>query len=145
MAEWLREELSEYCFIGVGGEVGLLGEQVPIAYKKELFQLLYYETFWLSDTPYIPGSRFKIQSSCPRICTTAILWENKPAYCLKTKKAFGVINLHLDHESAFARSEGNKTVLAKVSENERLKNIPIIIAGDFNAAPESDEMKQLKT
>lgn len=65
VADWLKEELTEYYVIGCGRDETLEGEQVPIAYRKNKFNLLQMETYWLSDEPYIPASVIRIRA-CAR-------------------------------------------------------------------------------
>ena len=56
VAAWLKENLTEYYIAGCGREKDLTGEAMIIAYRKERFQSVSLETFWLSPTPYMPGS-----------------------------------------------------------------------------------------
>ena len=53
MAAWLKENLTEYYIAGCGREKDLTGEAMIIAYRKERFQSVSLETFWLSPTPYV--------------------------------------------------------------------------------------------
>lgn len=64
VAAWLKENLTEYYIAGCGREKDLTGEAMIIAYRKERFQSVSLETFWLSPTPYVPGSRYPVQSMC---------------------------------------------------------------------------------
>lgn len=43
--------LPSYAHVGVGREGGKKGELTPIVYKKNGFELLEHNTFWLSETP----------------------------------------------------------------------------------------------
>ena len=52
----------------------------PVAFKRDRFELQYFDQRWLSDTPFEPGSRFADQSGCPRIfvvCTLRDRMEDK--------------------------------------------------------------------
>ena len=69
---WLKENLTEYYIAGCGREKDLTGEAMIIAYRKERFQSVSLETFWLSPTPYVPGSRYPVQSMCPRTATDVV-------------------------------------------------------------------------
>ena len=48
VAAWLKENLTEYYIAGCGREKDLTGEAMIIAYRKERFQSVSLETFWLS-------------------------------------------------------------------------------------------------
>ena len=138
VAAWLKEQLTEYYIVGCGrGEV-LDGEAMIIAYRKDRYQIASLETFWLSPTPYVPGSRYEVQSICPRTATDVVFQD------LESGKIFRVINTHLDHEGAEARKLGLEQILAHLGEEKLFSDVPVILAGDFNAEPDSREMKLLK-
>ena len=56
VAAWLKENLTEYYIAGCGREKDLTGEAMIIAYRKERFQSVSLETFWLSPTTSAPRS-----------------------------------------------------------------------------------------
>lgn len=128
MKEALYEHLTDYVVVGCGREASYRGESACLAYKKDRFQLIELENFWLSATPDLPGSRYGIdQSPCPRVTTAALL---------KLREAsapFWFINTHLDHEGSVARLLGSIQIVQFAST----KKHPCIITGDFNATPES--------
>lgn len=66
----MRRMLPEYDFIGHLRDADYTGEGVFTAILKSRIQLLGMDSYWLSPTPYQPGSRFEIQSLCPRTCLT---------------------------------------------------------------------------
>ena len=72
MAAWLKRSLPDYYAVGCPRGQKLDGEQVTVAFRKEGYQLLEMHTFWLSETPAAPGSRYPGQSSCPRTCTETL-------------------------------------------------------------------------
>ena len=109
-----------------------------IAYRKERFQSVSLETFWLSPTPYVPGSRYPVQSMCPRTATDVVFED------METGKVFRVINTHLDHECAGARKLGLEQILAHLRAEQAFADVPVILSGDFNAEPDSEEMKPLR-
>lgn len=121
---YIKENLSEYSYVGVGREDGIEGgEFAPIFYKKDKFNLLESDTFWLSNTPNIPSKSWN--SACVRICTYAKFLEKS------TNKEFILMNTHFDHESEMARYESAKLIKDKIKEIKQ--NIGIIIMGDFNS------------
>lgn len=138
VAVWLKEALWDYYVIGCGRSAALEDEQLSIAYRKDRLNLIQMETYWLSETPYTPGSRYPRQSVCPRTCTEAVFEE------LSTGRVFRAANVHLDHEAAGAREQGLRQVLRKMERPTLFPGAPAIIAGDMNAEPDSPEMAALE-
>ena len=138
VAVWLKENLSSYYVLGCGRSENLRDEQMAIAYKKDKYNLISMETYWLSKTPHLPGSRYKEQSICPRTCTEVLLED------LEENKVFRIINTHLDHEGSHARRLGLQQIINKVEENTFFKEVPTFLMGDFNAEPSSDELSILR-
>lgn len=134
VAVWLKEELKEYYVIGCGRSETLENEQVTIAYRKDSINLIQMETYWLSETPYVPASRYPDQSICPRVSTEA-LFEDYAA-----KKVFRVVNTHLDHEGKGAREQGLRQIMEKLEKASLFAQAPAIVTGDMNAEPDSPEM-----
>lgn len=97
------------------------------------------DTFWLSETPFVPGSRYQEQSECPRVCTEVVLED------LEEKKVFRLMNVHLDHLGAEARRLGLNQMLKKIEEELLLPDAPVLLAGDFNAEPGAWEMREIET
>ena len=93
------------------------------------------DTFWLSSTPKIPESRYdgSDQSDCARIATAVIL---KP---IDSAELLLFINTHTDHQGTLAR----KLASAQLLEYASQKGIATVITGDFNAAPDSTEIKMI--
>lgn len=138
VAVWLKDNLHDYYVIGCGRDEKLENEQMSIAYNKLKFDLIEMETFWLSNNPNIPGSRYETQSECPRTCTVALFRETE------TKEVFRVYNTHLDHIGSDARKLGLSQILNTIKKKESFTNAPVILAGDFNALPDSLEMNLIK-
>ena len=109
VAVWLQEELTGYYVIGCGRSATLEDERVAIAYRADRMNLIGMETWWLSEEPYTPASRYPDQSICPRVCTEAVFAAQD------TKQVFRVINAHLDHEGADAREKGLRQILEKLN------------------------------
>lgn len=137
VAAWLKEQLEDYYVIGCGRGGNLEDEQVPIAYRRDRINLIQMETYWLSETPWMPGSRYPGQSICPRTATEAVFQD------LEEKYVFRVVNTHLDHEGAGARARGLRQILEKLEGAALFPGAPTVIAGDMNAEPDSREMAVL--
>ena len=138
MAAWLKKSFPDYYAVGCGRGEKLDGEQMTVMFRKNDYQLLEMHTFWLSETPLVPGSRYP-DSSCPRCCTAVVLMEEVSG------QVFRVLNTHLDHRGKTAREQGLVQVLRYAEEAVTFPGVPFILAGDFNAEPDSEEMRILET
>ncbi len=139
MSAWLKRSLPDYYAVGCGHGAKFDGEQMTVAFRKEAYQLLEMSTFWLSETPDVPGSRYSGQSSCPRTCTDAVLMEETSG------QVFRVLNTHLDHVGKEARTRGLAQILRYAEQPRLFSDVPMILAGDLNAEPDDEEMSLLKT
>lgn len=137
-AAWLKEALEGYSVIGCGRTEALDDEQMTIAYRRDRLNLIAMETFWLSETPGVPGSRYPRQSICPRSGTDALFED------LETRRVFWLTNVHLDHEFAEARELGLRQALARAENRTLFPHAPAVIVGDMNAEADSLEMAPLK-
>lgn len=134
MVAWLKENLTDYYVIGCGRNKGLGGEQMSIAFRKDKYDLIEMRTFWLSETPFQSGSKYS-DSACPRTCTEAVFVE------LESKRVLRVLNTHLDYIGHLARMESIKQIMRHVNGLTLFPDAPIILAGDFNAYPEDEELE----
>lgn len=134
---FLRRALPTYTIYFNQRDDDFGGEGVATAVKNGSLGLLSLDFFWLSETPYIPGSRYKIQSPCPRVCQ-----------CLLFKRPNGellrVYNNHLDHESDEARILGIGQVLRRIKEDVEKYPSAFFVLGDFNAVPDSKTVQFCK-
>ena len=131
MREFMRSAIGDtYVLLGCGRKANYRGEGVCIAYKRELFELVSLDTFWLSDTPRIAGSRYTSldQSHCPRTAVVATLSPKD------SEETFTFVNTHLDHKGAEARLAGMKQVMAEI---QRIGG-KFMLTGDMNASPTSE-------
>ncbi len=125
-----------WAYVGVGRDDGQgKGEFSCIFYKKERFEVRESGTFWLSETPDVPGSK-SWKTECTRVCTWAHLRDRT------TGKVFWFFNTHLDHRSAEARENGMALILKRIGMVE--KGEPVILTGDMNAVPESEPIAKAR-
>lgn len=138
MVGYLQTSLPEYEMIGKGRDGDEQGEYNAIFYKKIMLNLIDEDQFWLSETPDIPGS-MDWDTGCTRICTwgTFLPADESPA-------AFIFLNTHLDHLSQLAREKGSQ-LLGNTVETALQAEIPVILAGDFNAAPDNEAIRYLES
>ncbi|MBD2699066.1 endonuclease/exonuclease/phosphatase family protein [Spirosoma sp. BT702] len=130
-------ELQDFAFIGAGRDDGKeAGEHSAIFYKKDRFKVLQSGNFWLSETPDKPGKGWDA-TCCNRICSWAKFND------LKNKKEFYFFSVHFDHQGVEARRQSGKLMVSKIKEIA--KNEPVILAGDFNSTPETEQIQTIKT
>lgn len=133
--EDLKDRLPGYKAIGVGREDGMEGgEYSALLFKADRFNVEDSGTFWLSETPEVPGS-LGWDAACRRVATWARLTDKV------TGKTLLALNTHLDHVGQQARSESVELIFKKVTELSQ--GAPIIVTGDFNSTPGSDVVKHI--
>ncbi len=131
----LQKDLNGFKYVGVGRTDGKQdGEYSAIFYNTKKLQLLASKTFWLSETPTVPGSK-SWDAAITRIVTWAKFKDKK------TNKTFFVFNTHFDHMGTVARRESAKLLLKKI--NEIAGKLPLIVTGDFNAKPGDEPIQVL--
>lgn len=116
---------SGYAFVGRSREEDQSrGEWCPLFYKKDRFEVMESDTFWLSDTPGKPASK-TWGNGIPRICTWALFKEKKSGQLIY------IYNTHFDHKSQPSRVKSAQ--LCREVIGKRGKNAPWIFMGDLNA------------
>jgi endonuclease/exonuclease/phosphatase family metal-dependent hydrolase len=126
---YLAEHLTDYEFIWRTREIdSTQGEAVPLLYRKTNWQLIKSETFWLSDTPEIPGSN-TWNAACNRVATWGIFKS------MEKQQEILVCNTHFDHVSQLARINGAQLILDRMGQIA--ENRPIILLGDLNGKPDN--------
>jgi endonuclease/exonuclease/phosphatase family metal-dependent hydrolase len=133
----LQKALPEYGFYGVGRDNGKRGgEYTGIYYRKDKFVLLGEDSFWLSDSPETPGSKF---DKAPLALTRMASWVRLRD---KTSGAtFLVLNTHWDHISKVARRLSAALILDRIVKHGG--DSAAIVMGDLNAPETSRELKTL--
>ncbi|MDP8244693.1 MAG: endonuclease/exonuclease/phosphatase family protein [Candidatus Hinthialibacter antarcticus] len=131
----LTERLPDHAWFGVGRDDGKAkGEYTCIFYRKDRFTLNGSGTFWLSETPDVPGS-MSWDTSLTRICTWGKFTDKK------SKKTFMMFNTHFDHRGRQARDESAK-LIARMGV-QLSDGAPSILTGDFNSREDSNAYKTL--
>jgi endonuclease/exonuclease/phosphatase family metal-dependent hydrolase len=129
---YLTTNLPTYHNVGVGRDNGSKnGEYNSIFFKKGRFDILDNGTFWLSETPNVPGSK-SWSSGYVRIATWAKLKDKA------TGKELFVINTHIDHISKAAQEKQVEVLLQKIEELHG--DLPVILTGDFNMSPDNSNI-----
>jgi endonuclease/exonuclease/phosphatase family metal-dependent hydrolase len=134
-AAFIRASLQEYEFLGVprGGNGNTAPEMAPILVKRSAFQVRQWETFWLSETPHIPGSK-SWGSFFPRTVTWVDLNH------LASGRSLTFVNTHFDYEPS-AIQEAARFLRSWI--DEAIEQSPLLITGDFNANKSSSAYRHL--
>lgn len=127
--EAIDSALSGYSSVAVGRDDGKKkGEMNPVFFNNTRFELVRENTFWLSSTPDVPGSK-GWGASLPRIVTWVELKDRvngKPVY---------YFNTHFAHDSDSARVMSAGIILNEVKRIAGSNHFAV--TGDFNMSPES--------
>jgi endonuclease/exonuclease/phosphatase family metal-dependent hydrolase len=121
-------DMPEYEWFGVCRTDGSVnpnpdGEFSAILYRKDRFERLDGNTFWLSQTPDKVGS-VGWDAALPRIVTWAKFKDRQNG------NIFFQFNTHFDHIGVEARAESAKLILKKIKEIAG--DMPVVLTGDFN-------------
>lgn len=128
--EDIAKALKQYTYFGVGRDDGKKkGEFSAIFVRKDLFKVLDENTFWLSKTPKVPGSK-DWDAAITRVVTWGRLQDKR------TKQSFIMINTHFDHIGKESRK--NSAAILKDSAASISDGLPVIITGDFNFTRDKD-------
>lgn len=134
--EDIQKGLPAFKQVGVGRDDGKKrGEYSLLFYNPEVWTVDPEEqgTFWLSDTPKIPGSK-TWGNGVTRICS----WGR---FLGKDGKAIYVYNTHWDHQSQPSREKAAELIVKRIKD--RKHSDPVILMGDFNATTENPAIKTL--
>ncbi len=131
----LESCLQGYERVGVGRDDGKTkGEYSAIFVKKDKFSVLNSGTFWLSETPSVPGSK-GWDAACVRICTWAKL-KNKTS-----RATLFVFNTHFDHMGKIARRNSGHLIVHYI--DSIAGKAPAILTGDLNSTPQEEAVQAI--
>jgi len=132
----LHAALPEFNELGVGRDDGAAaGEYAAMLYRPSRLTAEESGTFWLSDTPEVPGST-SWGNHITRICTWARFRDRE------TGASFAVFNVHLDHESQPSRERAVALVLARA--DSLAPGLPHLVTGDFNAGEDNPAVTAMR-
>jgi len=135
MVDDLDKCLDGYEHVGVGRDDGKTkGEYSAIYIRKDKFSIMKNGTFWLSETPDVPGSK-SWDAALTRICTWAKLKDKK------TGKVFFVFNTHFDHIGKVARAESGHLIVRYIDSIAH--NTPALLMGDLNTTPQEEAVHSI--
>ncbi len=132
----IRDAVPGYGEVGVGREDGRKGgEYSAILYKTDRWRVADSDTFWLSETPNVPGSK-SWGNEITRIVTWARFVETD------TGRAVRMYNTHFDHQSQSSRMQSAKLLAERIAARE--PRDPVIVTGDFNSGEDNPAILYLK-
>ncbi|MGH8223340.1 MAG: endonuclease/exonuclease/phosphatase family protein [Woeseiaceae bacterium] len=131
----IREVVPGYGEVGVGRDDGRQGgEYSAILYRLDRWRTVHSGTFWLSDTPDVPGS-MSWGNEFPRLATWARFVEKTSG------RSVWVINTHFDHRSQPSREKSAALLASRIADRE--PDDPVIVTGDFNAGEDNPAITYL--
>ena len=120
----LEERLPAYRWVGLGRRGGSRGEHMAVFYRRDRFEALEYDHFWLSETPREIGSK-SFDADLPRMLTWVRFRDRA------TDRVFVLANTHFDHRSQNARERSAHLVAEWAGKIDAAT--PLVLTGDFNA------------
>ncbi|KAJ0326981.1 hypothetical protein COL5a_006537 [Colletotrichum fioriniae] len=141
MQEVVEEQLLDiaqdlgpaWSHVGVGRDDGVAaGGFSPIYYQPGTWTLAENRTYWLSETPDVPGSK-GWDAALPRIVTVASFRHVDSGVPLV------YMCTHFDHVGQVARERSAELLvsLAKEWENSTEGVVPVFLGGDLNIEPDN--------
>jgi endonuclease/exonuclease/phosphatase family metal-dependent hydrolase len=134
-AAFIKANLKDYEFLGLprGGDSGTSPEMAPILVKRSAFRIRQWETFWLSETPHIPGSK-----SWGSIFPRTVTWVD--IIHAATGRSLVFVNTHFDYEPSAIWESAR---FLKEWIDEAIGQHPLLLTGDFNADKDSAAYRHL--
>lgn len=135
MVAFLKENLSEYYFLGHGRNANYHGEAPTIAYRWDRFYLHAFSQEMLSLVPQMPGTVVDgiNQSEYPRAFACAELIHTE------SQTPFALYNVHTDHVDTNVVFAECVMLMQAVGRRE----MPFILTGDFNAKPDEKAIQMI--
>jgi endonuclease/exonuclease/phosphatase family metal-dependent hydrolase len=125
-----------YDWIGLGRDGGSRGEFMAIFYRRDRFEPLEYEHFWLSDTPEVIASS-TWGNGVRRMVTWARFRDRV------TGREFYFWDTHLDHAVQVAREKSAALIRQRIDALPA--HTPLFLVGDFNAVAKQNRAYDILT
>lgn len=119
----LAADLPAYEWIGLGRAGGSRDEHCAIFFRRDRFEPVGFDHFWLSDTPNVIGS-ITWGHTYIRMVTWVRLREKT------TGREFFVWNTHFDHQVETARRKSAALLKERIKAADAA--VPLLLLGDFN-------------
>jgi endonuclease/exonuclease/phosphatase family metal-dependent hydrolase len=132
----IERALPAYGEVGVGRDDGAqAGEYAAILFDRRRLAVLEQGTFWLSDTPAVPGS-MTWGNRFPRVVTWARFADRVAS------ATFYVFDTHWDHESQPSRERSARLMLERIAARAAAGD-PVLVTGDFNSGEDNPAFRTL--
>lgn len=134
--DYILERLPGYAWFGIDRRGGRADEHMGVFYRRDRLRLIDLGHFWLSETPGTPGS-ISWGHPYPRMVTWG-LFET-----IEGGRRFYLYNTHFPYraEDEAARIRAAQLILERIAALPA--ETPLVLAGDFNATPDSEVHKLL--
>jgi endonuclease/exonuclease/phosphatase family metal-dependent hydrolase len=119
----IASDLPAYEWIGLGRAGGSHDEHCAIFFRRDRFEPVEFDHFWLSDTPSTIGS-ITWGHKYIRMVTWVRLRDRS------TQREFYVWNTHFDHQIEDARQKAAALLRERISAVP--PTLPLLLLGDFN-------------
>ena len=129
----LDAALPQFDRIGTGRSAEGGDEYSAILYRADRFEVLDSGTFWLSETPDVPGS-VGWDAALPRIATWGRFRDRRSGV------VFSHVNTHFDHRGETARQQSARLLVDWIGARG---GEPVLLTGDFNQTPDSEVYRLL--
>jgi endonuclease/exonuclease/phosphatase family metal-dependent hydrolase len=119
----LAADLPAYDWIGLGREGGSHGEFMAVFYRRDRFEPVEYDHFWLSDTPAVIGSA--TWGNINRRMVTWVRFRDR-----QSGREFYFWNTHFDQAVELARQKSASLICQRMTAMD--PHLPLVLTGDFN-------------
>lgn len=132
----LAAGLPDYEWIGLGRAGGSKDEFTAIFFRRDRFEPVAFDHFWLSDTPEVTGS-ITWGHTYRRMVSWVRLRERA------TGREFEFWNTHFDHQVEAARQKSAALIRDRIAKTDPA--VPLVLAGDFNCAAGGSRAHEILT
>jgi endonuclease/exonuclease/phosphatase family metal-dependent hydrolase len=134
--DYIVEKAPAYAWFGLSRRGNHEDEHMGVFYKKDKLRLVESGNFWLSETPEKPTS-MSWNVNLPRMVTWGLFEIGAGG------RRFYLLNTHFPHrrEDAEARLHCAEVLMQRIGRLP--KDVPLIVTGDFNSAPDTPPYKLL--
>jgi endonuclease/exonuclease/phosphatase family metal-dependent hydrolase len=120
-----RAAWPDFTVYSANGESPLSEDPFEVIFASPRFKLITSAGYWISETPYIPGSRSWDNSKHPRVINWMRLVDKQSGI------QFRAMNTHFDQKGQIAREHGAQMAVADAKAFP--PDFPQIFTGDLNA------------
>jgi endonuclease/exonuclease/phosphatase family metal-dependent hydrolase len=121
----LHAAFPDFGTFGVNGESALSDAPYEVIFFSPRFRQITGASYWLSETPYVPGSRSWDNSKHPRVVNWVRLQDKASGV------QFRVLNTHFDQKGQVAREHSAEMLVNDAQAFPA--DYPQILTGDFNS------------